>query len=67
MSYSEKADMAAERAARIEYDMLKDNINRMFLTDDMSELLKMYDVAKKRIDRIFEYHHERVQELQNLM
>ena len=31
-----------------EYDMLKGNVNRMFLTDEVAELVKMYEFAQKR-------------------
>lgn len=43
-----------------EYDMLMGNINRMFNTDDAAELAKMHDFARKRIERIFEYHRKRL-------
>ena len=46
--------------ARIESDMLEGNIARMFLTDDVTELIRMYEFAKKRIERIYEYHHKRL-------
>lgn len=37
-----------------EYDMLKGCINRIFITDDREELLRMRDGAKFCIDRLFE-------------
>ncbi len=43
-----------------EYDMLKGNINRMFLTDDAAELVKMYEFAQKRLERIRDYHVKRI-------
>lgn len=50
----------------IEADMLQGNINRMFVTDDVTELIRMYDFAQKRIERIYEYHHTRLcEEVQN--
>ncbi len=48
------------KEVRIESDMLKGNIARMFLTDDVKELFEMYEIAKKRIERIYEYHHARL-------
>lgn len=47
-----------------EYDMLKGNINRMFVSDDIDEVISMYEFAKKRLERIFSANHERVLELQ---
>ena len=38
-----------------EVDMLNGNINRMCITSDLEELVRMYKFAKKRIDSIFEY------------
>lgn len=49
-----------KQEAHDEYDMLKGNVNRMFLTDDAAELVKMYEVAQKRIERIYEYHCTRI-------
>lgn len=43
-----------------EYDMLKGNINRMFLTDNAAELVKMYEFAQERLERIYVYHYERL-------
>ena len=42
-----------------EIDMLKGNINRMCVTDDISELSKMYQVAQKRIDKIHSMNLDR--------
>lgn len=41
-------------------DMLKGNINRMCVTDDLIEFARMYYFAKKRIDTIFEINFERI-------
>ena len=43
-----------------EYDMLKGNVNRMFLTDEVAELVKMYEFAQKRLEKIYEYHYGRL-------
>lgn len=60
MTYSEKINLEVEKAARIaihnEYDTLKGETSRIFVNNDMSELVTMYDCAKKSIDRIYEYH-----------
>mgnify|MGYP001025873739 CR=1 FL=1 len=45
---------------RNEYDMLKGNVNRMFLTEEVAELVKMYEYAQKRLEKIYEYHYERL-------
>ena len=70
MTYSEKVNLEAEKSARIaihnESDMLQGNINRMFLTDDMNELNRMYGFAITRILRIYEYHNERIIQLQSI-
>ena len=44
----------------IEYDMLKGNINRMFVTDDIKELACMHEFAKKRLEELYEYHYARL-------
>ena len=43
-----------------EYDMLKGNINRMFVTDDKDEFFKMYDYAMIRLKRIYDFHFDRL-------
>lgn len=43
-----------------EYEMLQGNINRMFLTDNAAELVKMYEFAQKRLERIRDYHVKRI-------
>ncbi len=40
--------------------MLKGNVNRMFLTDEVAELVKMYEFAQKRLEKIYEYHYGRL-------
>lgn len=37
----------------IECDMLQSNINRMMVTDDAEELLRMFTFAHKRLGNIF--------------
>lgn len=49
-----------EKEVHNEYDMLRGNMNRMFLTDDVAELVKMYEFAQKRIKKIYEYHYARL-------
>lgn len=48
------------QGAHNEYDMLRGNINRMFLTDDAAELVRMYEFAQKRLEIIYEYHYARL-------
>ncbi|MBO4541636.1 MAG: hypothetical protein J5725_00490 [Bacteroidales bacterium] len=43
-----------------EVDMLEGNINRMCVTDDMKELCKMFEYARLRIERIYQYNKERL-------
>lgn len=43
-----------------ELDMLRGNLNRMFVTDDVKELTVEYEYAKKRIEMIYEYHYSRL-------
>ncbi len=49
-----------DQEIRNEYDMLRGNINRMFICDDISELDEMFRVANIRIERLYEYHHARI-------
>ena len=46
----------------IEADMLQGNINRMFMTKEEKELYSMRDYAKRRIDMIFDWKMEQLQE-----
>lgn len=50
----------------IEIDMLQGNINRMCVTGDDAELASMQQWAKKRIDRIYLYNHQRLREQEGL-
>lgn len=43
-------------------DMLKGNVNRMFLCDSLEELLTMRAYAKMRIDLIFNGNYMRLKE-----
>ena len=45
----------------IECDMLQGNINRMMVTDDAEELLKMFAFAHKRLGNIFWGNQRRIQ------
>lgn len=49
-----------EKEVNVEYDLLKGDINRMFITDDVVELNIEYEYAKKRIERIHDYHFARL-------
>lgn len=41
--------------ARNERDMLNGNMNRLFVSDDIDEIIQMYLVAKYRISLIYHY------------
>jgi hypothetical protein len=43
-----------------EIEMLKGNINRMCITNDLEEIERMYYFAKYRIDEIYRYNFERI-------
>lgn len=45
----------------IECDMLQGNINRMMVTDDEEELLRMFAFAHKRLGNIFWANQIRIQ------
>ena len=49
-----------EKEAHVEYDLLKGDINRMFVTDDVKELQVEHEYAMKRIERIYDYHFTRL-------
>lgn len=40
---------------RNEINMLQGNINRICISDDIEEIKKMYEFAKRRIDDIYQY------------
>lgn len=48
-----------------EYEMLKENINRMFVTDDTGELYHMYQFVLKRLDRIYQFQRNRILNKEN--
>ena len=43
-----------------EIDMLKGNINRMCVTDDVGELNNMFEHAAERLSWLFDYNYERI-------
>lgn len=43
-----------------EYDLLKGNINRMFVTNNCEEFQRMYEFAQKRLERIYDYNYHRL-------
>lgn len=67
MTYSEKAGLEAEKAARIEvhneHVLLRVCISSMFSTDSMGELCRMHDSARKGLEKIYAYHEARVRQL----
>lgn len=46
----------------IEKDMLRGNLNRMCITDDIEEFMKMQTVAISRLNNIFKICAERLTE-----
>ena len=46
-------------------DMLKGNINRMFVTDNLTELCDMYAFAKERLELLFKENCKRIIEQNN--
>ena len=48
-----------------ECDMLKGNINRLFLSDDIDELQSMFSWADKRLKLIYEYNLKRLNDKTN--
>ncbi len=49
-----------EKEVHNEYDLLVGEMNRMFLTDDAAELEALHKYARKRVDRIHDYHVTRI-------
>lgn len=43
-----------------EVDMLKGNINRMCVTDDVEELNRMYLIANKRLSVIYTFNYKKI-------
>ena len=54
-----------QQEMNIEYDSLKGNINRMCVTDSLSEMLDMYEYAQKRLDKIYQYNKDRLLDKEN--
>lgn len=48
--------------AHEELEMLKGNLNRMMITDDIEELFDHYDVAKTRLGKIYQANVDRLKE-----
>lgn len=53
-------NIMSKQEAFNEYDMLKGNINRMFVTNNCEEFQKMYEFALKRLERIYDYNYHRL-------
>lgn len=43
-----------------EYDMLKGSVNRIFVTDDMEELPRLYEGAIYHLGQIYRYGYDRL-------
>ncbi|MFD1403602.1 hypothetical protein [Robinsoniella peoriensis] len=54
--------MNEKKRAFNEYEMLKGNINRMFVTDTKEELVSMYFYSKTRLEKIYEFNLQRIKE-----
>ena len=49
-----------QQELNIEIDMLRGNINRMCVTDDLSEMISMYEFAQKRLEKIYKHNKDRL-------
>lgn len=49
-----------KQEAILEYDSLKGNINRIFVTDNCEEFEQMSRFAFKRLERIIDYNYHRL-------
>lgn len=61
---SEDMKIKSRQMANNEHDMLRGNVNRMFITKDRIELDSMYDFAKSRLASLYEYNRERIENLE---
>ena len=52
--------MSSYQEASNDYDMLKGCVNRMFVTDDMEELPRLYSGAMYHFSRIYKYGCDRL-------
>lgn len=53
-------EIKSRQEIRNEIDMLQGNINRMCVTNDITELGTHFTVAKQRIDEILKYNMKRI-------
>ena len=49
-----------EQEVRLEYKSFHGDVCRMFVTDNLLEFYVMYESAKMRLDRIYDYHYQRL-------
>ena len=49
-----------EQEVELEYKSFHGDVCIMFVTDDLLDLHVMYESAKKRLDRIYNYHYQRL-------
>ena len=54
-----------QQEMNIQYDSLIGNINRMCVTDNLSEMIDMYEYAQKRLDKIYQYNKNRLLDKEN--
>lgn len=49
-----------EQEVELEYKSFHGDVCRMFVTDNLLEFYVMYESAKMRLDRIYNYHYQRL-------
>ena len=59
--------MDTQKDIDITVDMIRGNINRMCVTDDEEELIRMQQVAKKRIDDLYTVNRQRLKQRPRLI
>lgn len=54
--------MDIRKAVRCAAEMLTGNVNRMCVTHDPEELTDQYEYAKQRLETLYEYNSERLED-----
>ncbi len=55
-----------EQEFETEKDMLRGNLGRMCVSDDKKEVFQMYRIACKRLERIYLYNCDRIDQAETL-